>query len=86
MIQYLFLYTTVIQSILLAAINPQEVLRRKAWEEKNYKYTKSIWPKDLSTKVKDTKTGRYDDDDIINHLTYPVNRLPPSHAKKCDAR
>ena len=61
------------------------MVKRKAWEESLYKF-RSSWQKEPVEKVKDSKVSRYDDDDIINHLAYPVNRLPPSHAKKCDAR
>ena len=71
--------------LLIVAINPKDVVRRKAWEEKLYNY-RNKWSQHPVEKVKDDKVNRYDNDDIINHLTYPVNRLPPAHAKKCDAR
>ena len=71
--------------LLIVAINPKDVVRRKAWEEKLYNY-RTKWSQHPVEKVKDDKVNRYDNDDIINHLTYPINRLPPAHAKKCDAR
>lgn len=76
----------IVEQFLLSAVNPKELLRRKAWEEKNYKYAKNIQMKDKIPKVKEQKVGHYDNKDIINHLAYPVSRLPPSHARKCDAR